>query len=178
MPVLTVEKIGYGMGKKDFPIANCLRAILGESAQASAGKVIELDFNFDDMTGEEIGYLTETLLSDGALEAFVTPVAMKKNRPGQLISVLCSEEKEQQIVRTIFRHSSTLGIRKTLKDRFILERSIENVETSLGSVRKKISSGYGVTRSKIEYDDLASLARAENISIREAREKIEESDRF
>ena len=174
MPVLTVNKIGYGMGKKDFPIANCLRAILGESDQTATDTVTELDFNVDDMTGEEIGYLTEKLLEEGAFEAFVTGISMKKNRPGHLITVLCSPQKEPEIVRTIFRHSSTLGIRKSTKNRFILDRSIEKVETSLGSIRRKTASGYGITRSKLEYEDLAFLARDNGISIREVRQKIEE----
>lgn len=174
MPVLTVEKIGYGMGMKDFPVANCLRAILGESEQAQTGTVTELDFNVDDMTGEEIGYLTEKLLENGANEVFVTPVYMKKNRPGNLITVLCRTEKEEEFVRTIFQLTSTVGIRKSVKERFVLDRNIEKVKTSLGTVRKKVSSGYGVTRTKFEYEDLAKIADKKGMSIREIRKKIGE----
>ena len=177
MPVLTIEKIGYGMGRKDFPIANCVRVLLGESGDALRGEVQELDFNVDDMTGEEIGYLTEKLLASGALEVFVTPVFMKKNRPGNLITVLYPEEKEQEIVCLIFRDSTTIGIRKTVKERFVLERKATSLETDLGTVRKKESSGYGVKRTKYEYEDRAKIAEEQGLSIREVRERIERGNR-
>ena len=173
MPVMTVEKMGYGMGKKDFAIANCVRAILGETADQKKGIVRELDFNVDDMTGEQIGYLTDTLLSEGAFEVFVTPVYMKKNRPGNLITVLCSAENEEKIVSCIFENSSTIGIRESVKDRFILERKIEEVDTAYGPVRKKSVSGYGVSRFKYEYDDLSKIAKENGLSINEVLRKIE-----
>ncbi len=176
MPLMSVEKIGYGMGKKDFAIANCVRAILGMTQDEKKGVVRELDFNVDDMTGEEIAFLNETLLKEGAFEVFVTPVYMKKNRPGNLISVLCSEENEEKMVQCIFAHSSTIGIRESVKDRFILDRKIETVKTSLGEVRRKSSSGYGISRSKYEYDDLSRIAREKGLSIAEVLERIREDE--
>ena len=172
LPVLKVSKIGYGMGTKDFPIANCVRAILGEDFSANKGIVRELDFNVDDMTGEEIGYLNDMLLKNGAVEVFVTPIQMKKGRPGNLISVLCSEEKEQALVELIFKYSTTIGIRESVKNRFVLDRRIEETETEFGIVRRKLSSGYGVSRSKYEYDDLAKIAQETGLSIKEILERI------
>ncbi len=176
MPVMRIGKIGYGMGKKEFAIANCVRAIKGTGDEKRKSAVRELDFNVDDMTGEEIAYLNESLLKEGALEAFVTPVYMKKNRPGSLISVLCSEENEERLVECIFRNSSTIGIRETVKDRFVLERTIESVDTSFGEIRRKSSSGYGVNRSKYEYDDLSKIARENGMSISEVLERIRKDE--
>ena len=176
MPVMKTSKIGYGMGTKDFPIANCVRAILGEDDAIARGVVRELDFNVDDMTGEEIGFLNDALLKNGAFEVFVTPVYMKKSRPGNLVTVLCSEENEEKIVELIFRHSTTIGIRETIKDRFILNRKIENVDTEFGTIRRKHSSGYGVDRSKFEYDDLAKVAEEKGLSIKEIIERIRDHE--
>ncbi|MBR3311458.1 MAG: nickel pincer cofactor biosynthesis protein LarC [Solobacterium sp.] len=172
MPVMSIEKIGYGMGKKDFTVMNTVRSILGETEPVQTGEVRELDFNVDDMTGEQIGFATEVLMKNGAREVFVTPVFMKKNRPGHLISVLCGEEKKDELVRLIFRHTTTIGIRETIKNRYVMERKVTNVETPFGTIRRKESHGYGTDREKYEYDDLAEIAEKENISIRELLEKI------
>ena len=174
MPLMSIEKTGYGMGHKDFVFANCVRVFLGEDASQKKGEVIELDFNVDDMTGEEIGFLNDSLLKNGAYEAFVTPVYMKKNRPGNLISVLCSREKEEELVKLIFRHSTTIGIRETVKDRFILDRGVQSVDTPYGTIRRKVSSGYGTNRAKYEYDDLSKIAQENDISIREILESIKD----
>ena len=174
MPLMSIEKTGYGMGHKDFVFANCVRVFLGEDASQKKGEVIELDFNVDDMTGEEIGFLNDSLLKNGAHEAFVTPVYMKKNRPGNLISVLCSREKEEELVKLIFRHSTTIGIRETVKDRFILDREVQNVDTPYGTIRRKVSSGYGTNRAKYEYDDLSKIAQEKDLSIREILESIKD----
>ena len=173
MPTMTIEKIGYGMGTKDFPVANCLRVILGESVLSMQGIVRELDFNVDDMTGEEIGYVTEQLLAKGAFEVFVTPVYMKKNRPGHLVTVLCSEANESEMVKLIFTLTTTLGIRETVKNRFVLNRKIETVETEFGLIRKKVSDGYGVRKEKYEYDDISGIASEKGMSIREVTGMIQ-----
>ncbi len=158
MPVMAVEKVGYGMGKKDFPIANCLRAMLGTSGEDS-GDVVELSCNLDDMTGEEMGYAVEALRETGALEVYTTPVFMKKNRPGTLLTVLCKSDDREKMVRKIFRCTTTLGVREAVFRRYTLDRHMEQVETSYGAVRCKVSTGCGVTRRKLEYEDLARIAR-------------------
>lgn len=170
MPMMSVRKIGYGMGSKDFPIANCVRAVLGESKDDDSDRIYELSFNVDDMTGEEIGHATQVLLDSGARDVFTIPVYMKKNRPGTMICVICSEDRKDDLVRLIFRHTTTLGIRQTIHDRYILKRSVDTVDTEYGKVRIKTAEGYGIVKKKLEYDDLAKLADDSGISIEEMRE--------
>lgn len=172
MPEMTVEKIGYGMGKKEFPTANCVRAFLGETKEKSE-TVVELSCNLDDMTGEEIGFAMEELLHAGALDVFTTPIGMKKNRPGILLSVICESRQEELMVKLLFTHTTTLGIRKTCHERYRLERVTEQKNTSLGEISVKYARGYGVSREKIEYEDLAKLARKQNESLKTVRERIE-----
>ena len=171
MPVMKVQAIGYGMGKKDFPRANCVRCLLGET-EDSREKIVELRCNVDDMTGEAVGFALEQLLKNGALDAFTLPIGMKKSRPGVLITVLCRERKKDAMVGLLLKHTTTLGIREFPCQRYTLNRTIETVDTPYGPVRKKVSSGYGVHREKLEYEDLAKIARAENLSLSELLDKI------
>ena len=158
MPVMTVDAVGYGMGKKDFAAANCLRILLGHEAEEEDA-VVELRCNLDDMTGEEIGFATELLMAEGALDVFTTPIGMKKNRPGVLLTVLCKSKHRESMVRQLFRCTTTLGIREESCRRYTLERRTETTETPYGPLRRKIASGYGVERRKPEYEDLARIAR-------------------
>ena len=167
MPVMKVQAIGYGMGKKDFPRANCVRALLGET-EAPIDAIVELRCNVDDMTGEAVGFALELLLENGALDAFTLPIGMKKSRPGVLITVLCREEKKEAMVHLLLKHTTTLGVREFPCRRYALSRTMEVVNTPFGPVRKKVSSGYGVRREKLEYDDLAKIAKEQNISLAEA----------
>lgn len=171
MPTLNIEKSGYGLGTKDFKIANVVRVFLGQDENKQV-KVIELDTNVDDMTGEEIAFATERLIKAGAYEVFTTNINMKKNRPGILLSVICSEEIEQEIVKEIFANTSTIGIRKTVKDRFVLDRQIEEKDTNMGKVRIKKSSGYGVEKEKIENDDMVELANKNDKTLLEIKRSI------
>ena len=176
MPVMRTQAIGYGMGKKEFPVANCIRAMLGESDSVQSG-IVELSCNVDDMTGEAIGFAMEKLFDGGAAEVFTIPVGMKKNRPGLLLKVICKEHEKEKIARLIFMHTTTIGIRETAVDRYTLDRKIETVETPFGMIRRKRSSGYGVTRVKLEYDDLARIADEKRISLAQARELLKEYER-
>ncbi|MBR4430266.1 MAG: nickel pincer cofactor biosynthesis protein LarC [Clostridiales bacterium] len=157
-PVMTISKTGYGMGKKDFEKANMLRTFIGEEQSDDGDKVIEMSCNVDDMTGEEIGYATGVLLNSGALDVFTTPVYMKKNRPGILITVIVKPEDKEKFAKLIFEHTTTIGIRYTAMDRFRLERREEKVMTKFGEVSVKVSEGFGVTKAKPEYDDIAGIA--------------------
>ena len=174
MPVMKTQAIGYGMGKKDFPRANCVRAMLGETADKT-DTVSELSCNVDDMTAEAIGYASERLFEGGAYEVYTIPVGMKKSRPGTLIRVICREQDRDKVVTLLFKHTTTIGVRENITHRYILERRIETVRTPYGEVRRKVSSGYGTTRIKYEYEDLARIARERNISIEEVRKQIEEA---
>ncbi len=167
MPPMRVQKIGYGMGKKDFPAANCVRCLLGEG-QDRADSVYELQCNLDDMTGEEIGFAMDELYTGGALEVFTTAVGTKKNRPAVLLTVLCKTEDKQRMTDLIFKHTTTLGVREIEKRRTVLQRSFAQVQTPYGEVCRKTSTGCGVQRAKYEFDDLARIAREQNISLREA----------
>ena len=171
MPVMTVSAIGYGMGKKEFPRANCVRALLGES-EDPADVIVELRCNVDDMTGEAIGFALEQLLGSGALDAFTVPIGMKKSRPGVLITVLCREDRKDTMIRLLLKHTTTLGVREFPCQRYTLNRTVETVDTPYGPIRKKVSSGYGIRREKYEYEDLSKLAREQGLSIVELLEKI------
>ena len=170
MPVMKAEAVGYGMGKKDFEFANCVRAILGETENRS-DMVYELSCNVDDMTGERIGFAMDRLFELGALDVFTQSIGMKKSRPGILLSVLCREEKREEIVKGIFRYTTTIGIREQKMNRYVLERDVDEVETSYGVIRRKNVHGYGVSRSKLEYDDLAKAAAAGGVSIAEVEQE-------
>ncbi|MBR3164898.1 MAG: nickel pincer cofactor biosynthesis protein LarC [Lachnospiraceae bacterium] len=171
MPLMTVEKIGQGMGKKDFTQINCLRVFLGTSPDLE-DQVVELSCNVDDMTGEEIGYALNKLMENGALDAFTVPIGMKKGRPGIMIHAVCRENNKLQILQTLFRNTSTIGVRETVKNRYVLDRVLEKKETEFGEVRYKRSFGYGTERIKYEYDDLSAIAAKTGLSLREILSKI------
>ena len=170
-PIMVVDRIGYGMGKKDFPQANCVRAIIGE-ANDEADVVVELSCNVDDMTPEEVGFATEMLFEAGALEVYTISIAMKKNRPGFLLTCMCREDKKEAIIRTIFKHTTTIGIRENISNRYVLTRQIEKIQTPYGEVRIKNSSGYDVKRRKFEYDDLAGISRRTGKSVIELKKEL------
>ena len=174
-PVMRVGKIGYGMGKKDFPQANALRALLGTSNEETE-QVIELSCNVDDMTPEEIGFATERLLKEGALEVYTIAADMKKNRPGSVIYCMCKVEDREKILHKIFLYTTTIGVRENICNRYVLAREISKIDTPYGEVRVKRSSGFNVNRSKLEYDDLAGIATRTGKSIIDLRKEIEDLD--
>lgn len=173
MPQMAVERIGYGMGSKDFPMANCVRAMLGSTVEQPEDTVLELQCNLDDMTPEDIGFAMETLLEAGALDVYTTAIGMKKNRPGVLLSVLCRPEHREKMVELLFRHTTTLGIRETAHRRYLLSRSASERETPWGAVTVKRAEGWGIRREKPEFDQLREIAKKENLSMAEVRGKIQ-----
>ena len=172
MPVMRTEAIGYGMGNKDFPIANCVRAMLGETDSQDSETMLELSVNIDDMTAEQLAYAMERIYEAGAVEVFTSPIGMKKSRPGTLLHAICSSDRREAVVEAFFRHTSTIGIRETETRRYVLKRQIREVKTSFGTVHVKYSEGYGVTRKKPEYEDLARIAREKGLSLAEVRETV------
>ena len=172
-PGMRVEKTGYGTGKKDFGRLNAVRALLGET-ENKAESLVELACNVDDMTGEELGFAMEQLFAAGALDVWTAPIGMKKSRPAVLLTCLCTEEKREPLLRVLFRNTATLGVRETRCLRHTLERSISTAAGPYGEVRVKTARGYGVERSKAEFEDLARLAREHGLSLRQVRESIEE----
>ena len=171
LPPMRVEKTGYGMGTKDFVAANCVRAMLGQTEE-SAGHILELACNLDDMTPEAVGFAMEQLFAAGALDVYTTPIGMKKNRPGVLLTCMCREDDREAMLRTIFRHTSTLGVRVSVCDRYTLSRRQYAVQTPDGEIRVKESSGWGVLRRKAEFEDLAHIARQTGKSIAEVLDTI------
>ncbi len=173
MPVMRIDSIGYGMGKKDFSAANCVRVLLG-AREGSADSVIGLSCNVDDMTGEEIGFASERLFALGARDVYTIPIGMKKSRPGVMLCVICLRSDMEKMVKAIFRYTTTIGIRKTEYDRFILDREEKEASSQYGQIRVKTSKGYGIERTKAEYGDLERIARENGLTIREAAENIGE----
>ena len=166
LPTITTEKIGYGMGKKDFEAANCVRAIMGDISQ-NYQSVVEFTCNLDDISAEEIGFAIEQIFQAGAVEAYTIPVTMKKSRPGNLLCAMCLEKDKQKVLEAIFKHTTTLGVRQNISQRYALDRTIETMETDFGPVRVKKSKGFGLERQKFEYEDLAKIARETGKSIEE-----------
>ena len=175
MPLLRTSAVGCGMGKKDFERANCVRVFLGESGDRR-DTVAVLICNVDDMTAEEIGFAMERLLESGARDVFTVPVGMKKNRPGTLLQVLCGVGDRERMEELIFRHTTTIGIRETEMRRRVMERRTETRATPYGEVRVKLCSGCGVSREKLEYDDLARIARERDLSLAEARALLQHEE--
>ena len=171
-PVMTTKAIGYGMGKKDFERANCLRAFLGES-EGMREEISKLECNLDDMTGEDIAFACEQLFKAGARDVYTQSIGMKKGRPGVLLSVICLPDQADGLAALIMRHTSTLGVRRQDMSRYILNRQMETRETAYGPVRVKRAFGMGAEKEKPEYEDLAALAEKNGASLNEIRKAVE-----
>ena len=171
LPAMRLLKSGYGMGTKDFPAANCVRAMLGEQ-DAPTEEILELSCNLDDCTGEVIGFAMERLLDAGALDVYWTSVGMKKNRPGILLTCMCRPLDREKMVELLFRHTTTLGVRESAFRRYTLLRESKTIQTPDGDIRVKVSTGYGVAREKPEFEDLAKIARKTGKSFSELQKSI------
>jgi uncharacterized protein (TIGR00299 family) protein len=157
LPAMILENIGYGFGKKDFPALNCVRVMTG-TAGGSATRVVEISCNIDDMTGEALAMALETLMDNGALDAFFTPIQMKKNRPAVMLTCLCTPETQENLSVLMLKHTSTLGVRKTICERTVLSWKIIEKDTPYGTIRVKHSGGYGIEKIKPEFDDVYNAA--------------------
>ena len=170
-PVMTVQAIGCGMGKKDFERANCLRAFLGDG-EGKRENITKLECNLDDMTGEELGFAMEQLFKAGARDVYTQQIGMKKSRPGVLLSVICLPRDADRLAAVMMKHTTTLGIRRQDMDRYALCRAVETVQTPYGPVRVKTARGMGVEKSKAEYEDLAALAEKSGVSLETVRKAL------
>ena len=166
MPPMALDKVGYGMGTKDFPWANCVRVLLGQTREAP-DSAVELRCNLDDMTGEAIGFAVCRLRQAGALDVWTQAIQMKKDRPGTLLCCLCPPEREGEFAQLMLRHTTTIGVRAQTLRRYTLQREAVTLDTPYGPVRGKRSHGFGVDRTKPEFDDLAKIAEQEGIAIGE-----------
>lgn len=183
MPMMAVEQTGYGMGMKDFTDANCLRAIIGNTVEGQEqtgchgavqemDSIIELCCNLDDMTPEKIGFVTELLMEEGAFDVYTTNIQMKKNRPAVMLTCMCAKEDREKFLTLILKYTTTLGVREYTCKRYGLKREIREVETIYGTVRVKVASGYGVTKEKPEYEDMARIAKEKKISLAEIEKEV------
>jgi uncharacterized protein (TIGR00299 family) protein len=173
-PSLAVERIGWGAGTMalaDRP--NALRVVLGTGAPQSAGRAESethtiIEANVDDMTGELAAYAIDALLAAGTLDAWATPLTMKKGRPGLMLSALCVATDGDRIAEIMLRETSTLGVRRRDVARIERPRRVETVETRFGEIRIKIGGGpYGAEQVKPEFEDCARAARAAGVPLRE-----------
>lgn len=170
-PPMRVGGIGYGCGQKEFEVANCVRAMCGETAD-NQDYIVELRCNLDDMTPEAVGFAMEELFAAGALDVYTTAVGMKKNRPGILLTCMCKEKQREEMIRLLFLHTTTLGVRESVCNRYTLKRTMKTETTVYGNVRIKEVSGWGIKRQKAEYEDLARIAREQEMPIAQVRECV------
>lgn len=158
MPIMKTEKVGYGVGKKQFEAANCVRIFLGETAGESDGEIVELCCTLDDMSPEALAYAKEAILAAGALDLYITPIHMKKGRSAMLLTVLCTPGEEKRIADQIFFETSTIGMRIRRCEKYYLKPETRLIKTRYGEVEVKVSKGHGVIQMKPEYDQIAAIA--------------------
>jgi pyridinium-3,5-bisthiocarboxylic acid mononucleotide nickel chelatase len=169
VPLMTIDRIGYGAGDRDGPgLPNVLRVLVGDAGgQGTHERVVVLECEIDDMNPQLFGVLMERLYGAGALEVFFTPVQMKKNRPGTLVTVVAPPERRQSLSAIVFRETTTIGVRYQDVDRERLEREIVAVETPLGPVRFKIARlGADVVNAAPEFDDCVRLAAERGLPVK------------
>ena len=175
------EKIGYGIGHKDFEIPNVFRVALGDyqptlsaDSASTTEKHVKIEANIDDMTPESFEPLAEALFQAGAVDVFYTPIVMKKGRPAQMVSALCSVNLQPQVAAALLNHSSTIGLRTFPFDKTVLEREALTLTTSIGEVRvKRVVQPNGQTRWKSEHDDVQALAQKAGIDYPSAKRLID-----
>jgi len=164
MAPMVVQKVGYGMGTKDFEAANCVRAYLYEKSESENSDIVyEISCNLDDMTPEAIGAAVDVLLKNGALDVYTTPVTMKKNRPAVVLTCIVAKNKRDIVSELMLEHTTTLGVRMSEHSRILLSRGVFTVNTPYGEIRVKRSEGYGVTKYKPEYDDVSAAAALHSV---------------
>jgi pyridinium-3,5-bisthiocarboxylic acid mononucleotide nickel chelatase len=171
LPPMHVDRIGYGAGGHEMPFPNLLRLFVGECDQSVSGlesdSVVVLEANIDDMSPQLFDYVMGKLFAAGALDVYLTPVQMKKNRPAVLVSVICPNEIQQECARILLRETTTIGVRWALSHRLKAQRSIVEVHTPYGTVRCKIAyDATGVLNVAPEYEDCKRLAQASHVPLK------------
>jgi hypothetical protein len=175
MPAMTVTATGFGAGTRELDgLPNATQVVLGtavvQTARSSAGQPVRLlEVNVDDATGETLAHAVAALLEAGAYDAWVTPIVMKKGRPGHMVSALADPALAEQIAGVLTAETGSLGIRGTTLERWPSARSVDEVDVDGLPVRIKVSPG----RAKAEHDDAARVARLRGLPLREVRERAE-----
>jgi hypothetical protein len=164
--------VGSGVGAKEFPAANCVRAFWGETAATARETICELCCHIDDMTAEALAYAGDRLLEAGALDVSTAPIIMKKGRSAAALTVLCRPADEARLAEAILRETSTLGVRVRRCQRYTLTPSTRQVETPYGSMTVKRGEGFGIRKEKPEYHDVAQAARREGLPFQTVWEAV------
>jgi pyridinium-3,5-bisthiocarboxylic acid mononucleotide nickel chelatase len=167
-PEMKIRKIGYGAGTRDFAgHANVLRLTIGDALVSARETITVLEANIDDLNPQVVGYAMERAFSGGALDAFVIPVQMKKNRPGMLLTVLCRNEDAPQLTEMIFSETSTLGVRRRTEERVTLTREWVDVTTEFGDIRIKVGRSSGIIMNfAAEYEDCKKIAIEKHVPLK------------
>ena len=169
LPPMSLAEIGYGAGTRDGGSRpNVLRVLIGHSVEAGeTDEITVLETNLDDASPELVGYCMERLMSEGALDAYVVPIQMKKSRPGVLLTVLCEQQRVAALEQVLFAETTTFGIRRQRVVRVKMTRRHETVRTRFGTVRVKVGSRDGVQTVSPEYEDCRALAEQRGAPLRE-----------
>lgn len=176
MPEMAVLKIGYGAGTKDFEYPNILRGFLGitklDENTRNKDIITVLETNLDDTTGEELSFCLDELIKAGVLDAFYTPIFMKKNRPAYLLTVLVKNEDVNKASEIIFKNTGSIGIRKRISERLVMSRELKNLETRFGQVPVKFSSFGAIKKAKPEADVIEKISKETSLSFKEVSTEI------
>ncbi|AUW93095.1 TIGR00299 family protein [Sulfobacillus thermotolerans] len=169
VPPMRDQRGGYGAGSREFPVANVFRIRMGQAVRSrDDASVVELSANIDDMSPEWMGDIIDVLLKQGALDAWVTPVVMKKGRPGWIVSALTDLAQEEFVTEVMLRQTTTLGVRRMERQRTVLERSWEVVSTPYGAVRMKIAGRHGqIWNAAPEYEDCRRQAHEAGVPLKD-----------
>jgi uncharacterized protein (TIGR00299 family) protein len=177
IPPMTLAAVGYGAGGRDLPIPNVVRLLIGDQAapgRVGTESVVVLETNIDDLNPQVYDHVMARLFKAGALDVFLTPIQMKKNRPGILLRVICRPGDAGPLTDIMLTETSTLGVRQQIMSRVSLRREMRTVETSYGAVRVKIATlPDGTRRAAAEYDDCRRLAEERGAPLREVQRAAE-----
>jgi uncharacterized protein (TIGR00299 family) protein len=181
-PAIAIERVGYGFGQKILPWPNCLRLCLGQALEVGrSGEDTDTDWvtvmesNIDNMSGELLGGLMERLFNAGALDVSYIPMQMKKNRPATLVSVICSQDKENILAQVLLRETSTLGVRMQRMQRLKAQRVQERIETPFGPLQVKVKRlGTHILSAAPEYEDCQRIARERDMPLAEVYEIVQQ----
>ncbi|MBS6956751.1 MAG: nickel pincer cofactor biosynthesis protein LarC [Enterocloster asparagiformis] len=154
-----IVKTGMGAGKKDFKQANVLRAMILETEERAEDQMWVMESNIDDCTGEMLGFAMETILAAGAADVWATPIYMKKNRPAYMLSVLCGEERLEELETLVLTQTTTIGVRRYPVSRTIMDRRTETVETQYGQAQVKVCGYRGKQFFYPEYESVKAICR-------------------
>ena len=166
LPLMEIKNIGYGAGKSDFQTPNLLRVFIGNLFnENSIDKNLLIETNIDNMNPQIYEYVIEKLFQDGALDVFLTPIIMKKGRPGVILSIICEASLEKKLTKIIFEETTTIGYRKYNVEKIFLNRKIKEINTKWGKIKVKAVKQNSITKYYPEYEECKKIALENNIPL-------------